>query len=312
MLNMNIAANMLELIGNTPLVRLNKMAEGLAAEVVVKLEMFNPTGSVKDRPAMSMLEKAEAEGKIDKNTVLIEPTSGNTGIGLAFICAVKGWKLILTMPESMSLERRAMLSGLGAELMLTPAAKGMRGAVEAAEKYVADNKNAILVGQFINPANPVAHYRSTAEEIWRDTGGQVDYFVAAVGTGGTITGTGRRLKELNPDIKIVAVEPAESPVLSGGAPGPHPIQGIGAGFIPEVMDRSLLDRIITVPGAEALETARRLMREEGILAGISSGANAAAALRLAAEPELAGKRIVTIACDVADRYISTALFSTKD
>ncbi len=305
----NIASNMLELIGNTPLVRLNKLAEGLAAEVVVKLELFNPTGSVKDRPALAMLEAAAATGKIGPDTVLIEPTSGNTGIGLAFICAVKGWRLILTMPESMSLERRAMLAALGAELMLTPAAKGMRGAVEAAENYVTEHPGSLLVGQFINPANPDMHRRTTAEEIWRDTGGQVDVFVSGVGTGGTLSGAGGRLKELNPAIRLVAVEPEESPVLSGGAPGPHGIQGIGAGFVPEVLDRNLIDEIVKVNLANALDTARRLMREEGILAGISSGANVFAALKLAADPQYAGKRIVTVACDLADRYISTALFA---
>ncbi len=305
----NIASNMLELIGNTPLVRLNKLAEGLPAEVVVKLEMFNPTGSVKDRPALAMLEAAESTGKIKPDAVLIEPTSGNTGIGLAFICAVKGWRLILTMPESMSLERRAMLAALGAELMLTPAAKGMRGAVEAAEKYVAEHPGSILVGQFINPANPAMHRKTTAEEIWRDTGGAVDVFAAAVGTGGTLSGAGGRLKELNPELKVVAVEPAESPVLSGGVPGPHGIQGIGAGFVPEVLDRAVIDEVMTVSLDEALATARRLMREEGILGGISSGANVAAALKLAADPKYAGKRIVTIICDLADRYISTALFT---
>ena len=305
----NIASNMLELIGNTPLVRLNKLAEGLPAEVVVKLEMFNPTGSVKDRPALAMLEAAEEAGKIKPDTVLIEPTSGNTGIGLAFICAVKGWRLILTMPESMSLERRAMLAALGAELMLTPAAKGMRGAVEAAEKYVAEHPGALLVGQFINPANPAMHRKTTAEEIWRDTGGEVDVFAAAVGTGGTLSGAGGRLKELNPELKVVAVEPVESPVLSGGVPGPHGIQGIGAGFVPEVLDRAVIDEVVAVSLDEALTTARRLMREEGILGGISSGANVAAALKLAADPKYAGKRIVTIICDLADRYISTALFT---
>ena len=305
----NIASNMLELIGNTPLVRLNKLTEGLPAEVVVKLEMFNPTGSVKDRPALAMLEAAESTGKIKPDAVLIEPTSGNTGIGLAFICAVKGWRLILTMPESMSLERRAMLAALGAELMLTPAAKGMRGAVEAAEKYVAEHPGSILVGQFINPANPAMHRKTTAEEIWRDTGGAVDVFAAAVGTGGTLSGAGGRLKELNPELKVVAVEPAESPVLSGGVPGPHGIQGIGAGFVPEVLDRAVIDEVMTVSLDEALATARRLMREEGILGGISSGANVAAALKLAADPKYAGKRIVTIICDLADRYISTALFT---
>ena len=309
-MTVNIASNMLELIGNTPLVRLNKLAEGLPAEVVVKLELFNPTGSVKDRPALAMLEGAEATGKIKPDTVLIEPTSGNTGIGLAFICAVKGWRLILTMPESMSLERRAMLTALGAELMLTPAAKGMRGAVEAAEKYAAEHPDALLVGQFINPANPAMHRKTTAEEIWRDTGGAVDLFVAAVGTGGTLSGAGGRLKELNPELKVVAVEPVESPVLSGGVPGPHGIQGIGAGFVPEVLDRAVIDEVVTVNLDEALTTARRLMREEGILGGISSGANVAAALKLAADPKYAGKRIVTIICDLADRYISTALFTS--
>lgn len=304
----NIAGNMLELIGNTPMVRLNKMVEGLGAEVLVKLELFNPTGSVKDRPALAMLEAAEAEGKIKPGAVLVEPTSGNTGISLALICAVKGWRLVLAMPESMSLERRAMLAALGAELMLTPAAKGMRGAVEAAENFVTEHPGSLLVGQFVNPANPEMHRRTTAEEIWRDTEGEVNIFVAGVGTGGTLSGAGGRLKELNPELRVVAVEPAESPVLSGGAPGPHGIQGIGAGFVPQVLDRAVIDEIITVRVDEALATARRLMREEGILAGISSGANVFAALKLAADPKYAGKRIVTVACDIADRYISTDLF----
>ena len=305
----NIASNMLELIGNTPLVRLNKLAEGLPAEVVVKLEMFNPTGSVKDRPALAMLEAAESTGKIKPDAVLIEPTSGNTGIGLAFICAVKGWRLILTMPESMSLERRAMLAALGAELMLTPAAKGMRGAVEAAEKYVAEHPGSILVGQFINPANPAMHRKTTAEEIWRDTGGAVDVFAAAVGTGGTLSGAGGRLKELNPELKVVAVEPAESPVLSGGVPGPHGIQGIGAGFVPDTLNTDIYDEILPVQNEDAFATGRALARSEGVLVGISSGAAVFAAAQLAKRPENAGKVIVALLPDTGERYLSTPMFA---
>lgn len=303
-----IAENMLALVGNTPLVRLNKVTDSAPAEVVVKLESRNPSGSVKDRAALFMLADAEATGRINKDSILVEPTSGNTGIGLAFVCAVRGWSLILTMPESMSLERRAMLAGMGARLVLTPAERGMAGAVAEAERIVAETPNALLVGQFINPANPEAHRKTTAEEIWRDTGHEVDAFVAGAGTGGTVTGTGARLKELNPLLRVYAAEPEESPVLSGGKPGPHGIQGIGAGFVPKIYEPAVVDGVITVPTEKALIMARRLMREEGISCGISSGANVFAAVKLAHCPEMHGKRIVTIICDSADRYISTALF----
>lgn len=303
-----IAENMLALVGNTPLVRLNRVTDNAPAEVVVKLESRNPSGSVKDRAALFMLADAESKGLINKDTVLVEPTSGNTGIGLAFVCAVRGWKLILTMPESMSLERRAMLAGMGASLVLTPAAQGMAGAVAKAERIVAETPGALLVGQFINPANPEAHRKTTAEEIWRDADNRVDAFVAGAGTGGTVTGTGSRLKELNPDVRVYAAEPAESAVLSGGEPGPHGIQGIGAGFVPEVYDPTVVDGVIAVPTKDALSMAGRLMREEGISCGISSGANVFAAVELARRPEMRGKRIVTVICDSADRYISTDLF----
>lgn len=303
-----IAENMLALVGNTPLVRLNRVTDNAPAEVVVKLESRNPSGSVKDRAALFMLADAESKGLINKDTVLVEPTSGNTGIGLAFVCAVRGWKLILTMPESMSLERRAMLAGMGASLVLTPAAQGMAGAVAKAERIVAETPGALLVGQFTNPANPEAHRKTTAEEIWRDADNRVDAFVAGAGTGGTVTGTGSRLKELNPDVRVYAAEPAESAVLSGGEPGPHGIQGIGAGFVPEVYDPTVVDGVIAVPTKDALCMAGRLMREEGISCGISSGANVFAAVELARRPEMRGKRIVTVICDSADRYISTDLF----
>lgn len=296
------------LVGNTPLVRLNRVTDNAPAEVVVKLESRNPSGSVKDRAALFMLADAESKGLINKDTVLVEPTSGNTGIGLAFVCAVRGWKLILTMPESMSLERRAMLAGMGASLVLTPAAQGMAGAVAKAERIVAETPGALLVGQFTNPANPEAHRKTTAEEIWRDADNRVDAFVAGAGTGGTVTGTGSRLKELNPDVRVYAAEPAESAVLSGGEPGPHGIQGIGAGFVPEVYDPTVVDGVIAVPTKDALCMAGRLMREEGISCGISSGANVFAAVELARRPEMRGKRIVTVICDSADRYISTDLF----
>ena len=303
-----IAENMLALVGNTPLVRLNRVTDGAQAEVVVKLESRNPSGSVKDRAALFMLADAEARGLIGKDTILVEPTSGNTGIGLAFVCAVRGWKLVLTMPESMSLERRAMLSGMGATLELTPASEGMAGAVAQAERIVAETPGAVLVGQFVNPANPEAHRKTTAEEIWRDAERKVDAFVAGVGTGGTVIGTGARLKELNPMVRVYAVEPSESAVLSGGNPGMHGIQGIGAGFIPKVYEPGVVDGVIAVPTQEALIMARRLMREEGISCGISSGANVFAAVELARHSEMRGKRIVTIVCDSADRYISTELF----
>ncbi len=311
---MRIASDMTALVGNTPLVRLNRVVpEG--AEVVAKLEFFNPASSVKDRVAMGMIAAAEKAGVLSPGKeppqVIVEPTSGNTGIGLAFASAVKGYGLILTMPESMSEERKTLLRGLGASLVLTPAAGGMSAAVAEAEKIVRETPGAVMLDQFANPANPAAHFASTAEEIWRDTDGGVDIFVSAAGTGGTVTGVGKRLKELNPDVKVYAVEPAESPVLSGGKPGKHGIQGIGAGFVPKVLDRSVLDGVLTVSTEEALAFAKRLIREEGILCGISSGAAGFAAARLAGDPALAGKRVVFIVCDTAERYLSTKLFAPE-
>ncbi len=306
---MRIANNMLELVGRTPMVWLTRMAEGCPAKVAAKLESFNPCSSVKDRIGVAMIEAAEREGKIGPGAVIVEPTSGNTGIGLAFMCAVRGYTLILTMPESMSLERRTLLKGFGARLVLTPAAKGMSGAVERARELVAEIPGAFMPMQFANPANPEVHALTTGPEIWDDTDGQVDIFVAGVGTGGTLTGVGRSLKARKPSLKAIAVEPAASPVLSGGKPGPHAIQGIGAGFVPEVLDRGVVDEVVTVANEDALATARRLLREEGILCGISSGANAYAALELARRPENAGKVIVFIVCDTGERYLSTPLFS---
>lgn len=303
---------MTALIGNTPLVKLNRVVPQDGAEVVAKLEFFNPASSVKDRIAFGMVTAAEKAGTLTpgKGQVLVEPTSGNTGIGLAFVAAVRGYKLILTMPESMSIERRTMLAGLGATLVLTPASGGMSAAMAEAEKIVKETPGAVMLGQFDNPANPATHYAATAEEIWRDTDGSVDILVSAAGTGGTVTGTGKRLKELGPAVKVFAVEPAESPVLSGGTHSPHGIQGIGAGFVPKVLDRSVLDGVLTVNTADALAFARRMIREEGILCGISSGAAGCAAARLAAEPAHKGKRIVFIVCDTAERYLSTKLFAT--
>lgn len=305
---MHIAANMTELVGNTPLVRLNALSRGFPATVVAKLEFNNPCGSVKDRIARNMIETAIADRRINQDTVLVEPTSGNTGIGLAFICAVKNLRLILTMPENMSLERRKLLKGFGAELVLTPASKGMKGAIEKAHELVAELDNAFMPMQFENQANPAMHRRTTAEEIWADTDGNVDVFIAGVGTGGTISGVGQRLRELKPDVHIVAVEPDASPVLSGGEPGPHMIQGIGAGFIPETLDREVLDEIVRIDNETAMETAKLLIQREGILCGISSGANCAAALKLAEKEENAGKLIVFIVCDTGERYLSTPLF----
>ncbi|MGB1539619.1 MAG: cysteine synthase A [Rickettsiales bacterium] len=300
-------------IGDTPLVKINRMAEeaGCGATVLAKLEFFNPLSSVKDRIALAMVEAAEAEGAINKESILVEPTSGNTGIALAFVCAAKGYKLILTMPESMSIERRKMLQFLGAELVLTPAAKGMNGAIAKAEEIVAGNADALMLQQFKNKANPAIHRMTTAEEIWRDTEGKVDAFVAGVGTGGTVTGTGQVLKAKKPDVKIVAVEPEDSPVLSGGNPGPHKIQGIGAGFVPEVLDREIIDEVVTVSNDAAFETARKAAVMEGIPMGISSGATLAAALRIGAQPEMKGKTIVVIIASTAERYLSTALFETE-
>ncbi len=303
--------NIVETIGDTPCVRLNKTAEeaGAQGEIYVKLEFFNPLASVKDRLAVSMIEVAEREGAINKDTVLVEPTSGNTGIALAFICAAKGYKLILTMPESMSVERRSMLKLLGAELELTPAAKGMRGAIEKAEEILAGNPDALMLQQFKNPANPLIHRNTTAEEVWNDTNGEVDIFITGVGTGGTLTGTAEVLKARKPDVKIVAVEPEDSPVLSGGQPGPHKIQGIGAGFVPDILNTDLIDEVVKVSNDTSFETARKVATLDGIPVGISSGATIAAALEIAARPESKGKKMVVIAASCAERYLSTALFS---
>lgn len=306
---MPVYDSVLELIGRTPLVKLARVAAGLPAVVLAKLEYFNPGGSVKDRIAWSMIREAEERGLINRDTVIIEPTSGNTGIGLAMVCAARGYRLVLTMPENMSVERRKLLAAYGAEVVLTPAAEGMAGAVKKAKELAAALPNSFLPQQFENPANPAAHRATTAEEIWQDTGGEVDVVVAGVGTGGTITGVASVLKARRPSLKAVAVEPAASPVLSGGSPGPHKIQGIGAGFVPAVLDLSLVDEIIRVGDEEAMETARRLAREEGLLVGISAGAAAWAALQLAARPENAGKTIVAILPDTGERYLSTELFA---
>lgn len=303
--------NILETIGGTPMVRLNAIAAhyNAKAEVYAKLEFFNPLSSVKDRIALSMIEEAESKGAIHKNSILVEPTSGNTGIGLAFVCAAKGYKLILTMPESMSIERRKMLTFLGADLVLTEAARGMRGAIEKAEEIVAENKNAIMLQQFANPANPEIHRHTTAIEILEDTGGRLDAFVAGVGTGGTITGVAGVLKQKIAGVSIIAVEPEASPVLSGGNPGPHKIQGIGAGFIPENLEMDLVDEIITVSNDQAFETARMAAKMDGLAIGISSGATLHAALTLAARDDMASKRIAVIVASPAERYISTDLFA---
>lgn len=297
-------------IGGTPLVRLSRMAAdaGVEAEICAKLEFFNPIASVKDRIGVAMIEDLEAQGKIKPGDTLIEPTSGNTGIALAFAAAAKGYKLILCMPESMSIERRKMLAFLGAKLDLTPPGEGMKGAIARAEALVAETPGAVMPQQFANPANPEIHKRTTAEEIWTDTGGKVDVFISGVGTGGTITGTGLILKERNPNVKIVAVEPEDSPVLSGGPAGPHKIQGIGAGFVPAILRTDLIDEVLTIGNQTAFDTARRLALVEGIPAGISSGAAVAAALELAERAEMKGKRMVVILPSFAERYLSTALF----
>jgi cysteine synthase A len=307
-LTRGIARDSSELIGNTPLVRLNRMAEGVVAEVVAKLESFNPVGSVKDRIGVAMIADAEEQGLINKDTVIVEPTSGNTGIALAFVCAARGYRLILTMPDTMSSERRQLLSVFGAELVLTPGSDGMPGALRKAEQMVADNVGYFMPQQFKNPANPEIHRLTTAEEIWRDTDGRVDILVAGVGTGGTITGVAEVLKAKKPGLRIIAVEPEGSPVLSGGKPGGHKIQGIGAGFVPDVLRTDLIDEIVTVGNDDAGLTARRLAREEGILAGISSGAAAFAALKVARKPENKGKLIVVVLPDTGERYLSTWLF----
>lgn len=302
-----IADNITQLIGRTPLVRLNSFSEN-GAEVVAKVESFNPLGSAKDRVGFAMIEDAEKKGLLKKGATVIEPTSGNTGVGLAFTCAVKGYKLILTMPESMSAERRALLAALGAKLVLTPASEGMSGAIRRADELAAETEGSFIPGQFVNPANPEIHERTTGPEIIADTDGKVDIFVSAVGTGGTLTGVGRALKKHNPDIKIVAVEPYDSPVLSGGKAGPHKLQGIGAGFVPDILDTALIDEIITVKTEEAYEAARKSASKEGVLVGISSGAALHAASLLAKRPENKGKRIVVLLPDTGERYLSTDLF----
>ncbi len=299
-----------ETIGDTPLVRLNRLPQmkGVKANILAKLEFFNPIGSVKDRIGVAMIDDMEKKGLIGPDTLLVEPTSGNTGIALAFVAAARGYRLILVMPDSMSLERRKMLLLLGAELELTPAAQGMKGAIARAEEIVRTNKNAVMPQQFSNPANPEIHRRTTAEEIWNDTQGAVDAFVSGIGTGGTITGVGQVLKPRKPSLRVIAVEPEDSAVLSGKPPGPHKIQGIGAGFIPDILDRSVIDEIVTVGNQAAFETARALARYEGIPGGISSGAAVSAALQVGARPEMAGKNIVVILPSFAERYLSTALF----
>ncbi|MFA6145203.1 MAG: cysteine synthase A [Sulfurimonas sp.] len=305
---MNIASNITELIGNTPLVRLNVPSKMTGTTILGKCEFMNPTSSVKDRIGFNMIKSAMNEGKITSDTLIIEPTSGNTGIALASVCAALGLKLTLTMPESMSIERRNILQALGATLVLTPAAKGMKGAIDEANALAASTPNALVLQQFSNPANPQIHRETTAPEILRDTENKVDIFVAAVGTGGTITGTGEALRAVLPNIQIIAVEPKDSPILSGGQAGPHKIQGIGAGFIPDILNTTLYNEVLTVSNEDAIATAKKLAREEGILVGISAGANVYAAMQVAARPENQGKTIVTILCDTAERYLSTALF----
>ncbi len=302
--------NITQTIGETPLVRLSKLAKAhnVDAEILGKLEFFNPIASVKDRIGVSMIESMEREGKIGPNTVLIEPTSGNTGIALAFVAAQRGYRLILVMPETMSVERRKMLAFLGAELVLTPGPEGMRGAVAKAKALVEETPGAVMPQQFANPANPEIHRRTTAEEIWNDTGGKLDVFVSGIGTGGTITGVGQVLKPRLPNLKIVAVEPEASPILSGGAPGPHKIQGIGAGFVPDILDTKIYDEVVTVSNDEAFATAREAARIEGVPGGISTGAALAAALKVGGRAENKGKRIVVIIPSFAERYLSTALF----
>jgi len=305
-----IAKKLTELIGNTPLLELSDYGRetGVRARLVAKLEYFNPLGSVKDRIALAMIESGEKNGQINADTVVIEPTSGNTGVGLAFVCAARGYRLVLTMPETMSVERRKLLAALGAELVLTSGAQGMKGAIRKAEELAASIPNSYIPQQFENPANPEIHRKTTAEEIWRDTDGKVGAFVAGVGTGGTVTGVGQRLRELNPDVKIYAVEPYDSPVLSGGTPSPHKLQGIGAGFVPSVLDGGAIDEIYKVRTEEAYETSQILAQKEGLLVGISSGAAAFAATQIAKRPEFEGKTVVVLLPDTGERYLSTPMF----
>ncbi|BBY01644.1 cysteine synthase A [Mycobacterium seoulense] len=306
---MSIADNVTQLIGNTPLVRLNRVTEGAVADVVAKLEFFNPANSVKDRIGVAMLDAAEHAGLIKPDTIILEPTSGNTGIALAMVCAARGYRCVLTMPDTMSTERRMLLRAFGADIVLTPGADGMAGAIAKAEELAKNDQRYFIPQQFENPANPAIHRKTTAEEVWRDTDGKVDVFVAGVGTGGTLTGVAQVIKERNPSVQIVAVEPAASAVLSGGQKGPHPIQGIGAGFVPPVLDMDLVDEVVTVGNEESLEMARRLAREEGLLVGISSGAAVVAALQLARRPENAGKLVVVVLPSFGERYLSTPLFA---
>jgi cysteine synthase A len=309
---MRIADDVTQLVGNTPLVRLRRVTDAAGAQVVAKLEFFNPANSVKDRIGVAMIDAAEQAGHIGPDTIILEPTSGNTGIALAMVCAARGYPCVLTMPETMSKERRQLLRALGAELILTPGAEGMPGAIARAEELAKTDLRYFVPQQFDNPANPAIHRATTGEEVWRDTDGAVDIFVAGVGTGGTITGVGELLKERKPSVRLVAVEPAASPVLSGGKKGPHPIQGLGAGFVPAVLDVSVIDEIITVANDDAIETARRLAREEGLLVGISSGAAVWAAVALAHRPENVGKLIVVVVPDFGERYLSTPLFAGLD
>ncbi|HXY66790.1 MAG TPA: cysteine synthase A [Mycobacterium sp.] len=305
---MSIAENITQLIGSTPLVRLNRVTDGAGADVVAKLESFNPAASVKDRLGVALIDAAEEAGLLKPDTIILEPTSGNTGIALAMVAAARGYRIVLTMPETMSIERRKLLRAFGAELILTPGAEGMPGAIAKAEELAKTDQRYFVPQQFENPANPAIHRKTTAEEVWRDTDGKIDIFVSGVGTGGTITGVAQVIKERKPSVQFVAVEPAASPVLSGGQKGPHPIQGIGAGFVPPVLDLDLVDEIITVGNDDAVNLSRRLAREEGLLVGISSGAAAVAALQVARRPENAGKLIVVVLPDFGERYLSTPLF----